>query len=461
MWYYIDITSYLICPFYILLFYFFAKRFARKHYSHDPFFSKKFIQGFWVKIAAAIAYALFIQYYYGGGDSFRYFGYSNVMRDAISKDPSNLRFLFSSGEEFYNYCQSLSEINEFNPANNILTSDANLMTVRLSCFLSFFSFKKFLIVSLFFSMLSYIGIWKMYMLFSAIYSEYKKQIAFSFLFLPSFCFWGSGILKETVSLMALGILITQCHKFFFQRKFSIRVLVLIFATCYLIYIVKSYILASFILAFACWLIAVRFKKIKSTFVRLTVILFLVAIAAISSTFITFDAQAQEEEVLKNVEFFSNTYRASAEEGSAAAYTNVQIDPSVSGIIKGIPEVIMTIFFRPYIWEAKSMILFISMIESCFFLILTLMVLFKGKIFGFLGFIFKNPVMIFCLVISLVLGLIVGFTTFNFGTIIRYKIPCMPFFCMMLLIANRYYNNKKKEKADTKANAVIINPASAV
>lgn len=40
---------------------------------------------------------------------------------------------------------------------------------------------------------------------------------------------------------------------------------------------------------------------------------------------------------------------------------------------------------------------------------------------------------FCFFFSIVFALFVGSTTLNFGTLVRYKIPCMPFYIIALIL----------------------------
>jgi len=48
-------------------------------------------------------------------------------------------------------------------------------------------------------------------------------------------------------------------------------------------------------------------------------------------------------------------------------------------------------------------------------------------------IFSDPVLIFCFVFSILFAGIVGMTTTNFGALVRYKIPCLAFYLMMIFI----------------------------
>ena len=60
--------------------------------------------------------------------------------------------------------------------------------------------------------------------------------------------------------------------------------------------------------------------------------------------------------------------------------------------------------------------------------------------------FKDPTVIFCLVFSLTFAFAVGVSTFNFGTLARYKIPLLPFYLLALIYYIYYSNNDKKVEA---------------
>jgi hypothetical protein len=60
-------------------------------------------------------------------------------------------------------------------------------------------------------------------------------------------------------------------------------------------------------------------------------------------------------------------------------------------------------------------------------------LFKAGFIRFLKLIAENPEVQFCLVFSVIFAFAVGFTSFNFGALARYKIPFMPFYYIALFI----------------------------
>jgi hypothetical protein len=46
---------------------------------------------------------------------------------------------------------------------------------------------------------------------------------------------------------------------------------------------------------------------------------------------------------------------------------------------------------------------------------------------------KDPNIIFCLIFSLIFAFAVGISSYNFGALSRYKIPCLPFYAAFLFI----------------------------
>ena len=84
----------------------------------------------------------------------------------------------------------------------------------------------------------------------------------------------------------------------------------------------------------------------------------------------------------------------------------------------------------------------SALESLILLLATVYVLVKCHVYKFFYYIFSDPYLLFCFVFSVTLGIIIGFSTFNFGTLVRYRLPILPFYSFMLLAI--YIKNKEAE-----------------
>ncbi|MGI6320711.1 MAG: hypothetical protein ACOXZK_07105 [Bacteroidales bacterium] len=119
------------------------------------------------------------------------------------------------------------------------------------------------------------------------------------------------------------------------------------------------------------------------------------------------------------------------------------DASIEGAMSVTPAAIVAGLYRPFVWEARSMVVMLSGMENFVLLVLTLYLLFVVGIKRVVSSVAKNPFLIFCLVFSLSMAMGIGLSTSNFGALVRFKIPLVPFFVMFLLFIREDY---KKEKS---------------
>ena len=80
------------------------------------------------------------------------------------------------------------------------------------------------------------------------------------------------------------------------------------------------------------------------------------------------------------------------------------------------------------------------------MLFTLFVLYKAGPLNFIRAILKDPVILYCLLFALLFALFVGATTANFGTLVRYKIPCIPFYIIALFLILNYTGKLKDSPA---------------
>jgi len=149
---------------------------------------------------------------------------------------------------------------------------------------------------------------------------------------------------------------------------------------------------------------------------------------------------------------NNFIRQSKNEGSYFTL-GVEFDASSPlGLLKIAPAAIVATLFRPFIWESRNVSTLLSSFESLTIMLFTLFVFFKAGIKNFFLNIFKRAIVIYCLFFSLVFAIFVGATTLNFGTLVRYKIPCMPFYIIALIFILYYSTGKNKELKEDNALA---------
>ena len=99
----------------------------------------------------------------------------------------------------------------------------------------------------------------------------------------------------------------------------------------------------------------------------------------------------------------------------------------------IPMGIVATLFRPFLWEVNGATAVLSALEALFFFYLTFYFMIKKGFFTFFQSAFKNPVLLLCFIFSFVFAMAIGSTALNFGSLSRYKIPCLPFYLVMVMV----------------------------
>jgi len=442
----ITVIDFALLPLYLAIFYYFVKR---KAASYDIEMRKIFLIAFFLRMLGCISYSLVLQYYYGGaGDSFTYYEGSDFIHDQLIENIGNIKYYFVSAREFQQWFQS--ESGDQNLLGYIGIASANAV-MKISALISFVAFNKFMIISLFFALFSFAGQWKLFQVFND-YNKGKNQtlLAYAVLYSPSIWFWGSGLMKDSICLGAMGFIIHILYKNIIKKQISLKQLVFVPFLIYLVFIIKSYII---LILFASIMVVIFVRyiwQLKNILVRVAAILLFVIISTLFLFLSDFSGQINDlvEESYSQVQLFQQNYQnlQSLDENSKAGFELGNFDASLSSMLIKSPGVIFSSLFRPFLWESKKIIIFLTAIESTTLLLVTLYLMFKTRFWGFFKIIFSNPLVLFSFILSILFALIIGFTTFNFGTMVRYKIILLPFYYFMLVaIFNKGIN---KEKSST-------------
>jgi hypothetical protein len=411
----------------------------------DPEESRYFTLALLIKIAGAFALGFIYTFYYGGGDTFSFFHGGQAWVSLFYKKPAEaIEFLFNPNNPYL--IEQLRYLNPDPTTNYILRGTSELTIVRITGVLNLITFNSYYGTSVLYAFISFSGVWALYRTFIKIFPGLKKEMAIAILFIPSVVFWGSGILKDTVALACVGWLTYTAYRVFILRKFSLVNILLLIITIQLTSIVKGYILIAFMPGLVFWILNTYKSKIKSKFVRMTITPFLLLLTIAAGGFLVSELSASlgkyNIENLEKVASDTQWWHHQANlEGSI--YSLGEIDYSPLGLLRKFPAAVNVTLFRPYLWEAGGAVVMLSALESLVLLFFTLYIFFKA---GFKG-IFRaisDPTIMFCLVFSLIFAFAVGFTSYNFGALARYKIPCIPFYVAMLFMI-RYKVKIEKEQ----------------
>ncbi|MEM8907091.1 MAG: hypothetical protein AAGD05_04525, partial [Bacteroidota bacterium] len=110
-----------------------------------------------------------------------------------------------------------------------------------------------------------------------------------------------------------------------------------------------------------------------------------------------------------------------------------VEPNFQSLVQKSGSALNVTLFRPYPWEVRKPINVPAMAESLLTFLLSLIVLIRYGPIQVIRRIVNNPIILFCLIFTLIIGIIVGLFAFNYGTLVRYKIPILPFYFIALIL----------------------------
>ena len=437
------ILDFLLFPVYLSFFYFFFS--ARRKRIGDPVLQIYHKRGFWIKALMVIPFALF-NFKFSPGDSYLlYHVEGNNIAHLILKDFSNIRYITGSGEE---YNQSGLLADTWN--DGYCRDPNNFLIVRIVTVMSFFTFGKYLINCLIFSMISFSGIWRLYRFFYEQYPHLHKQLAIAILYLPTFVFWSSGILKDPLCTGAMGWLTYGLYQAVYKKQNLIKDTFIILFSSYVLILLKIYILVSYVPFLIMFLILKNVNLIKNTFLKIflglalfigIILGFTQIMKQLQSTMVKFTGNS----LTKTIQDYQKNYSYQESWATSNFSLGVEFDGSTLSLIKMAPAAIAATLYRPFIWESRKPSTLLSSFEGLAIMLFTLRVLWTlglGKFFKSI----RDPAIFYCISFSLLFALFVGATTPNFGTLCRYKIPCMPFYIVAMILMMDKYNKIKKQPA---------------
>ena len=150
--------------------------------------------------------------------------------------------------------------------------------VRITAVFSILTGHTYSAIAVIFAAISFSGMWALYLTLQKLYPFLTKQLAIAVLFIPSVFFWGSGILKDTVILGAIGWATFAMVRVFFGRGNRMMYSLILILALYTMYSVKIFILFCFLPAGIFWILYGKFSRIQSGIAKFAFAPILLALA---------------------------------------------------------------------------------------------------------------------------------------------------------------------------------------
>jgi hypothetical protein len=439
----LELRDFIVTPIFIILVYVVAY-FVRPMLTNDVT-RKYYFPGLTVKIIGALAIGFIYQFYYKGGDTFAYHTHgSRPIWEMIMETPiTGFEALFRNGTlngEF------------FAMSDNVWfwRDTSSFFIVRIATLFDLFTFSTYSATAILFAVFGFIGSWMLYLTFYRIQPDAHLSLAICCLFIPSVIFWGSGILKDTVTLSLVGIATYECNRLFIQKRFSILHLIILIVSLYFVYEVRKFLLQAFLPAALLWIFFSNLNTLRSTIAKATLLpAILVAIILVSYWSIKKVGEGDRRYALEKLSQTSRTtaydirYWTGREAGSG--YSLGELDGSFASMLLLAPAAINVSLFRPYLWEVNNVLMLFSSLEALVMLIITGTLIARRPVSFFRSF--SDPSVLFCFAFSITFAFAAGVSTYNFGSLARYKIQMLPYYLIGLVLVENYIRRNRQPPVD--------------
>ena len=430
----------LLVPIYLILIIFICSRIKSKNIAQFPEY-KYFTKGIIFKLLGVSAFISIYLFYYGGGDTTSYFLGSKAVGNLLLEDfEKGLAVVFNTSSPYNNFSSFNSTTGW--PPSYMWRDPSTFSVSRYSALFYLLGAKSFIITSVIVCCFSYIGIWKFYRLLNILYPGYEKALAYIVLFLPSLAFWGSGIMKDSYTVSSACWITYNFYMVLILRKKVLVNSMFLLINLFIIINLKPYVILSLLPGIILWLNSAYLKKVKNIFLKililplLSVIILIIGFYVFQNLSSLMGVYGEVDTAIEQAQVIRTDLLRSDQYGSNN-YDIGKFDGSFISLISVAPNAIFTALFRPFLWEIGSPTMVFSAMENFILIVFTVFTLIRVSPFAVLRTLLKEPFLFYCLIFSILFAFGVGIAGTNFGAMVRYKTPLMPFFFSMMYLVSKY------------------------
>lgn len=257
-----------------------------------------------------------------------------------------------------------------------------------------------------------------------------RRLLIANILVPSVVFWSSGLLKESVAMVGLGPMTLGVYRLLHRRP--LVGLVLLGLGAVTIGLVKAYILFAFVIAAAAWLYTARawkdgIPRVRPIHLAVGFVVAMGGVALLGRLFPEYSVDSFSEQAAYHQEVGQRVRGGSTYELVSPG------DASASVQLMFAPLALLTSLYRPLLFEVNSAQVAVNAMETSALLGVTIWLLWRCTLRELWSTLINSPTAVFSLIFTGVMGVAVGLTTTNLGTLSRYRAPLVPYFASLLVI----------------------------
>ena len=417
-------------------------------YKNDDETKRYFFLGFGFKMACCIGYAVIYDFYYQwGGDTYYYYMASQGLGKVLFQDPASyFKIMFDTID--VNNMHTLAPGLSYYP---VLRDPSRYAVHRFLSPFAIIGSENYYTQNICLSLFLFLLNWKFFQYIRTKINCSDKAAFICTMLIPSVGFWSSALMKDSFTFTFNLVFIMCFAKIFFDRKIRISTIFGLVFSAYIVMELKVYILYASIAGCMVWLGSGYLKRVKSTFFKFVVAPILILVVAFGGIYAlryvgesVGGAFGDVDAMLGKASVAQQDLKQEYYEGHS--FDIGDFDGSLGSLISMGPKAIIAGLYRPFIFESGNAVMLLSGLENSALLILSIFVFFKAGIKYSIKQILGNPFVSMCFLFSVVLALGIGISTSNFGALVRFKIPLIPFFALGWL--EILYSKQKEADANS-------------
>lgn len=383
-----------------------------------------FMPALLLKLLCGIILGLIYHHYYGEGDTLTYYKASLKLTDHALNNPGAYARLI-----FFNEFES-EQFRSTIPFSSHPGFSNSFFMLKCVSLLNLLTGSSYYLNTLYFSIFSFWGMAKLTAVLARVYPAAKNAAILAFLFFPTVIFWSSGLLKDAVMMGTMCWTVAFILQLGHGQKVRLLEIVLLPFMLYLFIRVKIFFSAALLLFLGSYLLVKLLIKIKpalqNVWVQLGIYVGILLIAGVAAMQLV--SVYRPDFIMEQLVYSYEGMRALSSHVAHIEYPNLQ--PEFWSLLIHSPEAFLNTVFRPLIGESFALLYLLAGLEN-----LLLMALFVLALVSAISKKHRSLFSLFYLALLffiVVAAIIIGISTPNFGTLIRYRIIFLPFLVYMLL-----------------------------
>jgi hypothetical protein len=286
------------------------------------------------------------------------------------------------------------------------------------------------LTSIYLSLVSFIGSWFLTGVIIRVNPAATMAAVVSFLYFPTFVFWTSGVLKESIAWCCLSVIMGFIVIYFHSNKLNVRQLLMSIVLLFILWSIKYHYVAVLALCF----FPILLSKTLRSYTRVSVKLYPVFIGVFFIMVILMFSHPnfKPERLMTVIQENHEMIKEISDQDKTVQF--IEMGNPYFNFLLNIPISLFAGLFMPLPWQGMNILVIATGILNFILLIFFIKKLFSLSINDFTQISSLNLSMALYIII---MAILMAYTTPNFGTLERYKISYIGFFIFWVFYGNSF------------------------